>query len=139
MKTPSVDRRILVFTAGVVWSAVGVVLILVAILWLISSHENLIIPVVLGVTSGAIVYRYGFVKLAKKNLVRIYSQAPAKDKVCMFAFQNVRSYIIAAFMMLMGYGLRHLPIPRIYLVPVYFAIGLALLLSSFEYYHLQTR
>ena len=135
MKTPSVDRRVLVFTAGVVWSAVGLVLILVAILWLISSHTNVLIPVTVGLISGAIVYRYGFVKLARKNLIRVYEQAPGKDKVCMFAFQNARSYIIAAFMMLMGYGLRHLPISKVYLAPVYSAIGIGLLLSSFEYYH----
>jgi hypothetical protein len=135
VKAPSVDRRVLVLTAGVVWSAVGLVLVLTAILWLISSHKNTTIPITVGVISGVIVYRYGFVKLAKKNIIRVYQQAPGKDKVCMFAFQNARSYVIAAGMLLLGYGLRHLPIPKIYLVPVYSAIGLGLLLSSFEYYH----
>jgi hypothetical protein len=135
VKAPSVDRRVLVLTAGVVWSAVGLVLVLTAILWLISSHKNTTIPITVGVISGVIVYRYGFVKLAKKNIIRVYQQAPGKDKVCIFAFQNARSYVIAACMLLMGYGLRHLPIPKIYLAPVYSAIGLALLLSSFEYYH----
>jgi uncharacterized membrane protein len=135
MKAPSVDRRVLVLTAGVVWSAVGLVLVLAAILWLISSHKNVTIPITVGVISGVIVYRYGFVKLAKKNLIRVYQQAPGKDKVCMFAFQNARSYVIAAGMLLLGYGLRHLPISKIYLAPVYSAIGLGLLLSSFEYYH----
>ncbi len=135
MKAPSVDRRVLVLTAGIVWSAVGLVLMLAAVLWLISSHRNVAIPVGLGLVAGLIVYRYGFVKLARRNYLRIYSQAPEKNKVCMFAFQNARSYVIAAFMMLMGYGLRHLPVSRIYLVPIYSAIGIGLLLSSFEYYH----
>jgi hypothetical protein len=134
MKAPSVDRRALVLTAGIVWSVVGLVLVLVAVLWLISSHKNVIIFAAVGVISGAIVYRYGFIKVAKKNLVRVYRQAPGKDKVCMFAFQNARSYAIAAGMMLMGYGLRHLPVPKVYLAPVYSAIGLGLLLSSLEYY-----
>jgi hypothetical protein len=135
MKAPSVDRRVLVLTAGVVWSAVGLVLMLAATFWLISSHRNVVIPVIIGVVAGMIVYHYGFVKFAKKNYLRILSQAPGKNKVCMFAFQNVRSYVIAACMMLMGYGLRHLPVSRIYLASIYSAIGIGLLLSSFEYYH----
>jgi uncharacterized membrane protein len=135
MKPPSVDRRVLVLTAGIVWSAVGLVLILAAIFWLASSHENVIIPAAVGVIGGAIVYRFGFVKLARRNLIRVYQQAPGKDRVCMFAFQNARSYVIAACMMLMGYGLRHLPISKVYLAPIYSAIGLALLLSSLQYYH----
>jgi hypothetical protein len=135
MKAPSVDRRVLVLTAGLLWSAVGLILMLAAALWLISSHRSMIIPVTIGVVAGLIVYRCQFVKLARKNLIRIYSQAPGKNRVCIFAFQNARSYVIAAFMMFMGYGLRHLPVSRIYLVPVYSAIGIGLLLSSFEYYH----
>jgi hypothetical protein len=135
MKAPSVDREVLVLTAGVVWSAVGLVLILAAAVWLISSHLGVIIPASIGAVGGVIVYRYGFVRLARRNLIRIYQQAPGKEKVCMFAFQNTRSYVIAAFMMAMGYGLRHLPISKIYLAPVYSAIGLALFLSSLQYYH----
>ena len=135
MKAPSVDRRVLVLIAGVVWSLVGLVLIGVALLWLISSHKNVIMSITVGIISGLVVYRYGFSKLARKNLIRIYGQASGKDKICVFAFQNTRSFLIAASMMLIGYLLRHLPIPRFYLVPVYFAIGLGLFLSSLLYYN----
>lgn len=88
----------------------------------------------LGVVGGIVIYRYGFATLVDRNLSRIYEQAPGKDKVCVFAFQNTRSYIVIMVMMAMGYGLRHLPVPRIYLAPVYLAIGLALFLASVGYH-----
>ena len=134
MKAPSVDRRVLVLVAGAVWSVVGLVLMLVAILWLISSHKNVMVLIVVGIISSTILYRYGFSKVARINLIRIYEQAPGKNKICVFSFQNTRSYLIAGSMMLMGYTLRHLPIPKVYLAPLYFAIGLGLLLSSLHYY-----
>ena len=135
MKDPSVDRKVLVLLAGVIWSVVGFALIGVAILWLISSHKNMITFTAIGIVSGTIIFRYGFSKVAKINLVRIYQQAPGKDKICVFSFQNTRSYLIVAGMMIMGYALRHLPIPKVYLAPLYFAIGLGLLLSSLQYYN----
>lgn len=135
VKDPSVDRKVLVLLAGVVWSVAGFALIGVAILWLISSHKNVIAFITIGIISGTVIFRYGFSKVAKINLVRIYEQSPGKDKICVFSFQNTRSYLIAAGMMLMGYALRHLPIPRVYLAPLYFAIGLGLLLSSLQYYN----
>jgi hypothetical protein len=135
MKAPSVNRRVLVMIAGVVWSLVGLALIGVGFLWLISSHKNVIMSITIGIISGIVVYRYGFSKLAQKNLIRIFDQAQGKEKICVFAFQNTRSYLIAASMMLIGYLLRHLPIPKLYLVPIYFAIGLGLFLSSLQYYN----
>jgi hypothetical protein len=134
MKAPSVERRVLVLVAGAVWSVVGLILVGVAILWLMSSDKNVVVLILVGIISGTILYRYGFRQVARINLIRIYEQAPGKDKICVFSFQNIRSYLIAVSMMLMGYTLRHLPIPKVYLAPLYLAIGLGLFLSSLHYY-----
>jgi hypothetical protein len=134
MEAPSAKRSILVLLAGIFWSGVGVALLAVATNWLLSVHEFALISLGVGAIIGLAVYRFGFSRLARTNLTRIFSQAPGKDRVCLFAFQNTRSYIIMATMMGLGYTLRHLPIPRLYLAPVYLAIGLGLLLSSLVYY-----
>jgi hypothetical protein len=42
--------------------------------------------------------------------------------------------VIIIVMMVLGYTLRHLPIPRVYLAPIYLGIGLGLFLSSLKYY-----
>ena len=134
MKTPAASRRTLVLVAGLVWSAVGLVLIAVAIGWAARADGPSFIYPLAGVIAGWVVYRFGFSKLAKKNRRRIFEQAPGKEKVCVFAFQNIRSYFIIVIMMAMGYTLRHLPIEKIYLSPIYMAIGVGLFLSSLGYY-----
>lgn len=134
MRSPAVNRRALIFLAGVVWSAVGIVLIGMAVVWFWAARQQMIIPLLLGASVGYAIYRWGFSPLARKNLVRIFEQAPGKEKVCLFAFQNWRSYIIVAVMMAMGYTLRHSPLPKIYLAPVYLAIGSGLLGGSGIYF-----
>ena len=134
MKAPAASRRILVLVAGIVWSLVGVALTLVALIWSAAGIRASIPLLVAGLVLGWLVYRYGFSRLVKKNLLRIYEQAPGKEKVCIFAFQNMRSYFIIIMMMGFGYVLRHLPIGKIYIAPIYLMIGVALLLSSLGYY-----
>ncbi len=134
MRAPAARRSVLVFMAGLVWSAVGLVLMIVAAWWLKGRGLEVIPDIVIGVVGGVIVFYFGFSKLAKKNLTRIYEQAPGKDKVCLFAFQNTRSYFIVAIMILMGYTLRHSGLPKIYLSPIYLTIGLGLFLAGGQYF-----
>ena len=134
MKTPAAHRNVLIFLAGLVWSLVGLGLMTAAAYWLVHANRGISIALGVSILAGLLIYRLGFSRLALKNLVRIRDQAPGKDKVCLFAFQDTRSYFIVIIMMLMGYTLRHLPLPRIYLATVYLSIGLGLFLASFRYY-----
>ena len=134
MKAPAAKRSVLVFLAGLVWSIVGLALIIVAAGWLKGRGMEIIPEIAIGIVGGVIVFYFGFSKLAKKNLARIYEQAPGKDKVCLFAFQNTRSYFIVAIMILMGYTLRHSGLPRICLSPIYLTIGLGLFLAGGQYF-----
>ena len=101
MKTPAAERKTLVMLAGLLWSVVGIALLAVAGNWLFSSDGNPLVPIGLTIVGGSVVYRFGFAKLTAVNLARIYAQAPHKDKVCLFAFQNRRSYYLIVIMMLM--------------------------------------
>ncbi len=134
MNSPAVNRKVLLILAGVVWSVVGLALSIVAVYWLEVTEGNWIIPLMMGVVAGLIVYRFGFLRIVRPNKARIDAMASDKDKVCIFAFQSWRSYIIIVVMVALGYALRHLPISRIYLVPVYLAIGVGLFLGSLHYY-----
>ena len=134
MKTPAAERKVLIFLAGLVWSLVGLGLMTAAVSWLDWRSYAAAIVLAVGVIVGVLIYRLGFSRLALKNITRILQQAPGKDKVCLFAFQDTKSYFIVAIMMLMGYTLRHLPLPKIYLSPVYLSIGLGLFWASFRYY-----
>jgi len=124
-----------VLAAGVVWSIVGLGLLGAALRWTAPFQNNYhSLWLIAGVGAGLIVYRFGFSRLVATNISRIFSQAPGKDKVCFFSFQNTKSYLTIIVMIALGYTLRHLPIPKLYIAPIYTAIGLALFLSSLIYY-----
>jgi hypothetical protein len=135
MKAPAARRETLVLVAGIVWSVVGLMLVSVAVSWIAQSNSSAVLPACGGMVGGYLIYWFAFSHLARKNLARIYAQSPQKNKVCVFAFQNIRSYFLVVIMMTMGYGMRHSGIPKIDLAPFYIAIGVALMLSSLLYYN----
>jgi hypothetical protein len=127
-----VNTRWLFLVAGLLWSGVGVMLDRRAIRWLTPVD----IPQVwgyllLGLLLALTIYRFGFLRLARKNIVRINQM---RKRASLFSFQRGSSYIIVVVMILMGKSLRLLPIPRPYLAVVYFGIGGGLFLASLHYY-----
>ena len=129
---PAVSRNLLLFTAGILWTAVGLFLCLLAAHWLRTMvNRGTIYYALSGILMAAGVYKFGFSKIARKNINRV-CQYP--DKVCFFAFQEWRSYLIISVMAPLGIFLRHSSLPRQYLATIYITIGLALFLSSLHYY-----
>ncbi len=129
---PSVRRHWLLFAAGVVWLAVGIGLVAVACFWLYRSAWPL--SLVLGALSialGLIVYSFGFSQIIRKNLDRISGKP---EEVCLFAFQAWRSYFLILVMILMGYTLRHSPMPKYIDAMIYLTMGSALTCGSSLYF-----
>ena len=129
---PAVSKYWLIAMAGLMWSAVGIMLLHLAYIWLATVNWSLGLPLgSLGIISALASYRYGFSKIALKNIVRL---CLLPDKYCIFAFQAWKSYLIVIFMIILGIALRNLPIPKHFLAVIYATIGGALLLSSFHFY-----
>jgi hypothetical protein len=127
-----VSKKWLLAAAGLIWSAVGIMLCRLAYQWLLSvSNLWEFIDAIGGLTFSVAIYYFGFSKIAKKNIQRLNLYP---DKACFFAFQAWRSYLVIVIMILMGVFLRHSPVPKYYLAILYIAIGGALFLSSFHYY-----
>ncbi|MEF9437835.1 MAG: hypothetical protein L0922_03485 [Candidatus Mariimomonas ferrooxydans] len=59
-----------------------------------------------------------------------------EKKVCIFAFQAWKSYLIIAIMIAMGIILRHSQIPTYYISVIYIGFGGAMILSSIRYYRI---
>lgn len=131
---PKVGKRILILIAGLLWSMVGLMLISIASEWLVDmclSYQA--IGIFVSLVFGFVITRFGFSKIALKNIERILQYQ--KEKVCIWAFQKWTSYLLIAFMMSLGIFLRHASfIPRVILLIIYFSIGIALFLSSMAYY-----
>ncbi len=128
---PAVTRHLLLFVAGIVWAAVGFMLLSLAFSWLSRASDIHIHPfVIAGVAGALLIHHFGFLKIADKNLKRILKM---QDRSCLFAFIPWKSYLIIGVMILIGSVLRHSVIPKHCLAVLYIAIGLALVLSSIRY------
>lgn len=128
---PTVSRNALVVLAGLFWVAVGVMLLLVAFLWLSAAHEvRRYVFLAAGITGAVLVHHFVFLKIVDRNLARISS---GDEKRCLFSFMPWRSYLLVPVMIALGFILRHSALPRHYLAVIYITIGLALILSSVRY------
>jgi hypothetical protein len=128
---PGVNKNVLLFIAGLLWLAVGTMLLIFAISWLQHVPQNpRILLAAIGVILALFIHHFGFLKVVDKNLRRI---SPMEGKQCVFSFMSAKSYLLVAVMVGIGYLLRHSPLPKPYLAVMYSAIGLALILSSVRY------
>lgn len=129
---PALPRVWLYLLSGLMWSGVGLFLCFLAYRWLLQVEVLYALLLTLtGVLLGTVIYRFGFLGLASKNIHRI-QLLPAK--ACLFAFQEWKSYPLIAVMIMLGITLRHSPIPKPYLAVLYIGIGLGLILASLQYY-----
>ena len=129
---PAVSKYWLLGLAGAMWAGVGIMLCLLAYGWLTHPVTRVtLICAALGVGIALAANRFGFTRLAHKNIKRIL-RLPAR--ACVFSFQAWSGYLIIAFMMTLGIVLRHSPLPKAYLAVVYVAVGGALLQASLNYF-----
>lgn len=130
--TPSVDKRILILLAGLMWCGVGVMMICFTISWLSACPEKQqILFYSAGFLAAMPIHHFGFLKIADKNLKRLL---PLNEKRCVFSFMTWKSYLIVLIMVSMGITLRHSSFPKRYLSILYNGIGLALFLSGIRYF-----
>jgi hypothetical protein len=127
-----VNKNILLLIAGAVWLLVGLMLLMMAFFWLLhGSHVHDLMVIMTGIVAALVIYRCGFLKIVRKNVLRIL---PMTDKMPIVSFIPWRSYVTIAIMITLGAFLRHSAIPKQYLAVVYIGIGLALTLSSLGYF-----
>lgn len=128
-----VKREILILLSGLIWSIIGVLLNFMAARWMVHLYfgEGAGV-IIIGLISGFSIAYFGFIKMIRKNTDRILKY---EDKVCVFAFQSWKSYLIIIIMVTLGIFMRSSSlVPKLILTPIYIGIGLALFISSFQYY-----
>ena len=128
----TVSKMWLFILAGVMWSVVGLMLCSLAFGWLVDLHSfNALWIGLIGLAISLVVYRFGFLRIAQKNIDRLHAFL---GKVSPFAFMPPKSYLLVVFMMALGMAMRTSAIPKAYLAVLYIAIGAALFFSSLHYY-----
>ena len=129
---PAVSKYWLFALAGLMWSGVGVMLCRLAYGWLAEfSRIRAGSFGLVGIALAMAAYRFVFAGIVQKNIDRLFEYS---EKVCIFAFQAWKSYLVIGLMIGLGITLRLSPLPKDILSIVYITIGGALLLGSFKYY-----
>jgi hypothetical protein len=131
---PAVAKKWLQLIAGLMWSGVGIMLVAFASRWLkLVDWQITLLLILAGAALGTAIYVFGFSKLARKNILRI--DAYVKDHICLFAFQEWKTYPLVFFMIFLGIYLRvYSPIPKPILAIAYLGLGFSLFGSSLLYY-----
>jgi len=113
--------------------SIGIYLIGLATRWGCENPSHLLIlHVLIGLTGGLLIRKYGFSRIVNQNVGRIESM---DGRASIFAFQAVSSYLLVIVMMLMGIYIRQSAfLPIAMKIPGYYSIGWALLSSSAGYY-----
>lgn len=128
---PGVPKSTLLLVAGIIWIGVGIMLDGLSYSWLRTETTiHVLLAVVFGFVCALVVHHFGFLRIVDRNLARIL---PMEGKRCIFSFMPWKSYILIVIMVMLGFLLRHSPIPKIYLAVLYIGIGTALILSSVRY------
>jgi len=134
---PSVRRQNLLFIAGIVWTAAGLILTGRGVSHLIQQGNYLGWRLAGGVVFGGIFYILLFAKISKKHIKRI--KGLNIPYPCAFSFFNFRSYFLMALMITGGILLRRMDIiNKDWLDNFYVAMGIPLLISASRFFYAWT-
>ncbi|MCW5214612.1 hypothetical protein VT98_11872 [Candidatus Electrothrix communis] len=122
---PDVSKSVHLFAAPLIWTAVGIMLMIRGLGWIGFSLTGWLLFIALFI--GTIKSLTILDKSAKKNLNRIMT---FNEKSCIGAVYPWRTWLLVILMMATGIALRSMTEPGLFLGTVYLAVGWGLLLSS---------
>lgn len=122
---PGVDKRMHLLLSAILWTAVGIFLLMRGGRWLLGAGQIwIILPgLLLGTGKSLLILD----KTARKGIQRILHFG---DNTCLGAVYSLRTWLLVLAMMGTGILLRQSSLPRTLLGFIYVAIGWALFLSS---------
>lgn len=127
--TPRCKKRSLLFIAGLVWIFAGGMVSKLGFNVLFTASIHPFISIMVAVITFLIFFNFIFIKLVKKHKIRISEKE--QDKLCLFSFFDIKSYVIMIFMMGLGITIRSInSINPLCWAAIYIGIGLALLSSG---------
>lgn len=125
---PAAGVRAHLFSAALLWTAVGSGLSAAGIAWCFGSALPwALILAAGGVAAGLAKGRYVLRTMAERNAVRIVARG---DGRCLGGFLSLKTWLLVVLMMTSGIILRRSAVPRPVLGVLYSAVGTALLVAS---------
>lgn len=124
---PAASRKNILLLSAILWSAIGVMLLVKGFYRLPQAHPGQFLIVVFAIFAGTCKSLVALDKAARRGVSRIEE---LKDGTCLGAVYSKKTWLLVACMMCMGIFLRNSSIPQSYLCFIYVTIGWALLFSS---------
>jgi len=130
---PAIPSSRLPLLAGMIWGAVGTMLLWRSLGWFLPAEKTGLFwgTLVVGLVMAGGMIPGMFPKIVRKNLARL-SERPTQ--ACLFSVFAWRSWLLVSVMSIGGVVLRHSEIPRLYLAGPYLGMGLCLLSGSLMYF-----
>jgi len=131
---PGIPKRYLLFVAAIIWTIAGVILLFKGFIYFRQCKEYIIIKVFISCVVGTLFYLFLFSKISSKHIKRIFQHK--SEKPCVFAFFNIKSYILMSVMITGGIMIKKYEVlsPE-YLPVLYVSMGIPLFISSLRFYY----
>ncbi len=122
---PRIHKKFLPLLAAIVWGLASTAVLSIGIPSMVNNWTMPWLCILIAAIIFFLFFKFVFFRLYQKHMGRI--DAFKKDKVCAFAFFDIKGYIIMACMITFGIVLRSLDIlPHIYLGVLYTGLGFAM-------------
>lgn len=131
--TPRTNKRTLLMIASLVWLMAGGMVFSLGLEVFIKEQKYVLLSLAVAVGVFYIFFNFIFKKMVGKHRDRISNKE--QEKLCLFSFFDVKSYLIMAFMMTLGITIRSMSfINPLYWSPVYIGIGGALFIAGLLFF-----
>jgi hypothetical protein len=120
--------------AALVWTIAGVILLFKGFIYFRQCKEYLTIKIIVSALFGILFYLFLFSKISSKHIKRIFQHKI--EKPCVFAFFNIKSYILMSVMIAFGILIKKYEVLSLEYLPVlYISMGIPLFISSLRFYY----
>lgn len=131
---PRTTKRVLLFIAAIIWTYAGVMLLSKGMGMMNMDPDYFQFRLAGSIVGGALFYLILFTRISKKYVNRILYLE--NDHPSIFAFFNLKGYVMMAGMISLGVVLRTSGIVApFYLSIVYVTMGIPLFISSLRFYY----
>ena len=126
---PGVTKRVLLFFAAAIWGFAAFKILWMTDKFLDDPSITIWRPVIAGISGFYFLFKYMFLKVCRRYIKRILELKP--DRLCLFAFFDVKGYLIMGIMITLGIVIGKVTmIPRVLLGVFYISLGLSMLVSA---------
>jgi hypothetical protein len=129
---PGVPKQVLILVAASIWGFASFRILRMAFIKIDNNALHIWLNYVIGIAGFIPFYWFVFRKVGKRYVHRIINLQ--QEKTCIFAFFDVRGYVLMTLMIISGITISRLHLmPDLYLGTFFISLGLSLMSAAIYY------